>query len=78
MRRALPRKTDLATLDPQTLDDYAAAYNNTPRKCLGFKTPAEAFSTNCCTSNVNPSPRLCRDDNPFEWSNLDWGYSKSF
>jgi len=43
MRRALPRKTDLATLDPQTLDAYVAAYNNTPRKCLGFKTPAEAF-----------------------------------
>ncbi len=43
MRRPLPRKTDLATLDPDTLDAYAAAYNLTPRKCLGFQTPAEAF-----------------------------------
>jgi IS30 family transposase len=43
LRRTLPRKTDLATLDPNTLDNLVAAYNNTPRKCLGFKTPAEAF-----------------------------------
>jgi len=43
MRRALPRKTNLDTLDQSTLDSLAAQYNNTPRKCLGFKTPAEAF-----------------------------------
>ena len=43
MRRPLPRKTDLATLDPDSLDAYVAAYNNTPRKCLGFKSPAQAF-----------------------------------
>jgi transposase, IS30 family len=44
MRRWMPRKTDLATLDPTLLAAYAQAYNNTPRKCLGFKTPAELFS----------------------------------
>jgi len=43
MRRFLPRKTDLATIGPETLNAWAAAYNNTPRKCLGFKTPAQAF-----------------------------------
>jgi len=43
MRRPLPRKTDLATVDPKTLDACVAAYNNTPRKCLGFSSPAETF-----------------------------------
>jgi IS30 family transposase len=43
MRRPLPRKTDLATIDPDTLNACAAAYNHTPRKCLAFQTPAEAF-----------------------------------
>ena len=44
MRRLLPRKTDLAQLDDTSLLTLIAAYNNTPRKCLDFKTPAEAFS----------------------------------
>jgi transposase, IS30 family len=44
LRRPLPRKTDLAAIDPKTLDDCVAAYNNTPRKCLGFRSPAEVFS----------------------------------
>lgn len=43
MRRTLPRKTDLATLSPSELDRLIAAYNHTPRKCLGFQTPAELF-----------------------------------
>lgn len=43
MRRRLPRKTDLATLKPRDLDRLIAAYNNTPRKCLGFRTPAQVF-----------------------------------
>jgi IS30 family transposase len=44
MRRFLPRKTDLADLDTGTLLGMMAAYNNTPRKCLAYRTPAEAFS----------------------------------
>jgi IS30 family transposase len=44
MRRFLPRKTDLATIDDETFTKSIAAYNNTPRKCLGWKTPAEAFA----------------------------------
>jgi IS30 family transposase len=27
----------------QILDNILACYNHTPRKCLGFQTPAEAF-----------------------------------
>jgi IS30 family transposase len=44
MRRFLPRKTDLATLSPRRFNALIDAYNNTPRKCLDFSTPAEAFS----------------------------------
>jgi IS30 family transposase len=43
LRRNLPRKTDLTGLSPNKLDTILAAHNNTPRKCLGFQTPAEAF-----------------------------------
>jgi len=45
MRRRLPRKTNLADISPAAINAYAAAYNNTPRKCLNFKTPAEAFQS---------------------------------
>ena len=44
MRRFIPRKTDLATLPNKRFNDLVSAYNNTPRKCLDFRTPAEAFS----------------------------------
>jgi IS30 family transposase len=44
MRRFLPRKTDLATLKSSRFSTLIANYNNTPRKCLDFSTPAEVFS----------------------------------
>jgi IS30 family transposase len=43
LRRFLPRKTDLATLSNKRFNALLSAYNNTPRKCLDFRTPAEAF-----------------------------------
>jgi IS30 family transposase len=43
LRRRLPRKTDLAKLTRTQLDTLVAAYNHTPRKCLGFCMPAEVF-----------------------------------
>lgn len=43
LRRFLPRKTDLATLSNKQFKAAVSAYNNTPRKCLDFRTPAEAF-----------------------------------
>jgi IS30 family transposase len=43
MRRAMPRKTDLALLSPARLQQCVQAYNNTPRKCLDWNTPAEIF-----------------------------------
>ena len=46
LRRKLPRKTDLNTITTTALDRIIAQYNNTPRKCLGYKTPAEVFLQN--------------------------------
>jgi IS30 family transposase len=43
LRRTLPRKTDLATLSAAQIQTLARRYNNTPRKCLDFQTPAEVF-----------------------------------
>ena len=43
LRRSLPRKTDLATITPAQIRQLARRYNNTPRKCLDFRTPAEVF-----------------------------------
>lgn len=44
LRRRLPRKTDLALLTSADLHASVRAYNHTPRKCLGFQTPAEVFA----------------------------------
>ena len=43
MRRTLPRKTDLAALSADRFAELIQIYNNTPRKCLDFQTPAELF-----------------------------------
>lgn len=62
MRRRLPRKTDLATISPRQLNHLVAAYNHTPRKCLGFKTPAQVFCEHLkvlhfkCESTSRPPP----------------------
>src|SRR5262245_22302482 len=53
MRRRLPRKTDLAALEGDALDRLVAAYNHTPRKCLGFNTPAAVFSKNLKVLHFN-------------------------
>lgn len=60
MRRFLPRKTDLAAMPVDQLMRYVAAYNATPRKCLDWKTPAEAFCKHLlhfkCESTSPPAP----------------------
>jgi IS30 family transposase len=44
LRRWLPRKTNLDDVHETQIARIVRTYNNTPRKCLDFKTPAEAFS----------------------------------
>ena len=44
VRRWLPRGTDLDELSEQDIQEIAMTLNLTPRKCLGYRTPLEAFS----------------------------------
>ncbi|WGR74205.1 MULTISPECIES: IS30 family transposase [unclassified Bradyrhizobium] len=74
MRRFIPRKTDLAKLPTRRLRQSIAAYNNTPRKCLDFRTPAEAFSQLLhfeCESTSRPSPGRYRECGRIFTSNSD-------
>ena len=60
LRRTLPRKTDLATLSHERFARLLRAYNETPRKCLDFSTPAEIFFNQLlhfgCESTSRPAP----------------------
>ena len=58
IRRFLPRKTNLATIDNDQLLACVAAYNNTPRKCLAFKSPAQAFLTQLLHFKCESTPSL--------------------
>lgn len=44
LRRSLPRKTDIDKLTDQDINMLVKLFNHTPRKCLGYKTPAEVFT----------------------------------
>ncbi len=44
LRRLLPGELDPSTLTPDHLHEIERQMNNTPRKCLGFRTPQEAFA----------------------------------
>ena len=44
LRRSLPRQIDITGINRQQLQRIADRFNNIPRKCLDFQTPAEAFS----------------------------------
>ena len=42
-RRWLPRKRDIRPMTDQDMKGICDRLNNTPRKCLGWKTPADVF-----------------------------------
>ena len=44
LRRYLPLNTDFQNLSDHQLQNIEDKITNTPRKCLGFKTPAELFN----------------------------------
>lgn len=57
LRRQLPRKTNLDSVTPEQITECARRYNNTPRRCLGFLTPSEAFLLHLeCESTSRLSP----------------------
>lgn len=43
IRRFIPKGTDIAPLQKRTIKRIENALNGRPRKCLGFRTPAELF-----------------------------------
>ena len=45
MRRDLPRKASLSGYNDRDIDSIVWNLNATPRKCLGFQTPIEAFAS---------------------------------
>jgi len=45
LRRHLPRTTDPTILTPKRLRTICRKLNSTPRKCLGYRTPAEVFES---------------------------------
>jgi len=51
IRRFLPRNFDVYRLTEQKLEAIVKMMNETPRKCLGFQTPAEAYRLACRTSH---------------------------
>ena len=46
LRRDLPRKITLGDYTDADIDDVTWNLNATPRKCLGYRTPIEAFAAN--------------------------------
>ena len=44
LRAALPRKTNIEGLGIKDIERVVANYNHTPRKCLGYATPAEVLA----------------------------------
>ena len=60
LRRYLPLNTDFPNLSDQALREIEDRINNTPRKCLGFKTPAELFSKNVLHSKCESTSPLSR------------------
>lgn len=50
LRRIFPKRMDFATITQSQLDEVVQLMNHTPRKSLGWKTPAEVYQSLCCNS----------------------------
>ncbi len=48
LHRYLPKKSNINEVSYEQIELIQDKLNNRPRKCLGFKTPAEAFSEELC------------------------------
>ena len=60
LRRDLPRKTSLADHTDADIDDVVWNLNATPRKCLRYQTPIEAFAANLGVALKSESSRSHR------------------
>ncbi len=55
LRRVLPRRLELAQLSIERLVQVLQLYNNTPRKCLDYLTPAEVFGQQLAHLQCEPT-----------------------
>lgn len=62
IRRFLPGERNLAELAEDEIQRITAMLNATPRRCLGYQTPNEAFGDQLAalTHAAQPAPRPCR------------------
>ena len=51
LRRDMPRKTDITDYSRKDITMIQLMVNSTPRKCLNFKTPEEAFIQKLISTN---------------------------
>jgi transposase, IS30 family len=58
LRRLLPRKIHPSRLTQTSIDALTRRHNHTPRKCLGFQTPAEIFSSMLLHLKCESTPSL--------------------
>ena len=62
LRRTLPRRTNIAELEEQEINQCVALYKHHQENVLVIKLP-QKFLNNRCTSNVNSYPSVRWDDN---------------
>jgi len=53
IRRFLPKKTDFDTISDEEIQQIKNWINHRPMKCLGFRTPYEAFVDELSRLNYN-------------------------
>lgn len=53
LRRFIPKKASLKDYSREDIIRFAEIMNNTPRKCLNWKTPKEVFEEQCALNNIN-------------------------
>jgi transposase, IS30 family len=58
LRRHLPRHTDVKAMSHQAIAKLVKQHNQTPRKCLGYLTPNEAFDKQLKESTVALQTRI--------------------
>lgn len=52
LRRFIPKKASLKDYSEEDIIRFAEIMNNTPRKCLNWKTPKEVFIEQCNLNNI--------------------------
>lgn len=59
IRRYIPKKTEFSTIDQDQLTAIEVALNNRPKRCLGYRTPSEAYHDWIAS---RPSPDEVKDN----------------